>query len=72
MQKEMTALARKRIASLAVGRLDMLGAYDCEYDDLALAITRELGMPMPSKADLGDITGRIADLVSYRLEAVTN
>lgn len=72
MQRELPALARKRIAAAAVARLDASGLYDCDYANLALAIVRELGMPIPRRYDLDDVVGRIGDLVALRLEAACN
>jgi hypothetical protein len=75
MQKEMTALTRKRIAGLAVDRLAFRGLLDSRtvsYSNVALAIVRELGMPIPSEDDMAAVVGRMGDLIALRLEAACN
>ncbi len=71
----MTVLARKRIAGLAVGRLAFRGLLDSRtvsYPNVALAIARELGMPIPSRDDMADVVGRMGDLIALRLEEACN
>lgn len=71
----LTALARKTIASLAVGRIALRGLLDSRtvsYPNVALAISRELGFGIPGRDDMADITGRMGDLIALRLEAACN
>lgn len=66
--EQLTALARKRIAAEAVAILDRIGAYDCDYELVALDAAKGLGVDAINRDDMRDIAGRMGDLIALKIE----